>query len=40
LFACPICKHNTAETIIMSSEEVISPSREMDEAVARDMSGK
>jgi hypothetical protein len=40
LFACAICKHNTAETIIISSEEVISSSREMDEAVARDMSGK
>jgi len=24
LFACTICKHNTAENIIMSSEEVIS----------------
>jgi hypothetical protein len=39
-FGCPICKHSTAETIIMSSEEVISSSREMDEAVAGDMSGK
>jgi hypothetical protein len=27
-FACPIFKHNTAETIIMSLEEVISSSRE------------
>jgi len=40
LFACPIRKHITTETIIMSLEEVISSSREMNEAVAWDMSGK